>query len=160
MQDSDGSHDLLLSLLREDIAHAEALLALINEEFRALGERNLSALQAILSSKLPLLNQLEEHDQQRRKTWPELFPLPAASRETAVGHTKPTSPTIAKDFSQLSDLIRQCQAANLRNGRLIKANHMATRALLSIVRGEHEPSLYDRFGSSGRIGQRHSISEA
>lgn len=55
----------LLEQLTDDIGIARQLLELINQEFTALGERNLAELEAILAKKQPLLALLGQHGTQR-----------------------------------------------------------------------------------------------
>ena len=61
---------------------------------------------------------------------------------------------------QLSALLERCQAANLRNGRLIRSSQASANSMLSILRGNETPSLYDSRGSAARIGQQRPLSQA
>ena len=59
-------HDItLLQLFNDDIGISQQLLELIQDEFKALGERDLPQLEQILGRKLPLLTLLEQHGRQQ-----------------------------------------------------------------------------------------------
>ncbi|MFO6385507.1 flagellar export chaperone FlgN, partial [Pseudomonas aeruginosa] len=56
---------------------------------------------------------------------------------------------------ELGELLERCQQANLRNGRIIRANQASTGSLLNILRGQDAPSLYDsRGGTASSSRQR------
>ncbi|ERI51030.1 hypothetical protein N878_24075, partial [Pseudomonas sp. EGD-AK9] len=60
----------------------------------------------------------------------------------------------------LSALLQRCQEANLRNGRLIRANQASVGSILGILRGGETPGLYDSSGSAARIAQQRPLSQA
>ena len=55
----------LFDLFEEDINTAQQLLALLEQEFTALSERNLDTLQALLTQKQSALQLLSQHSAQR-----------------------------------------------------------------------------------------------
>ena len=154
-------HDTeFLQQLHDDIGIAQQLLELIQAEFAALGERDLARLDQILSAKLPLLSQLDQHGRQRSQG---LIGLQLTADLTGLQQFAAQS-TLGADLLARSDelgtLLEQCQAANLRNGRLIRANQSTVGSVLGILRGNETPSLYDSRGSTARIAQQRPLSQA
>ena len=62
--------------------------------------------------------------------------------------------------AQLSELLEQCRAANLLNGRVIRTSQISTNSILGILRGGETPDLYDSRGSTARIAQQRPLSQA
>lgn len=154
-------HDTeFLQQLHDDIGIAQQLLELIQAEFAALGERDLARLDQILSAKLPLLSQLDQHGRQRSQRLTslqltaDLAGLQQLAAQSALG-----ADLLARS-DELGALLEQCQSANLRNGRLIRANQSTVGSVLGILRGNDTPSLYDSRGSTARIAQQRPLSQA
>ena len=61
---------------------------------------------------------------------------------------------------ELSALLQRCQDANLRNGRLIRANKATVSKMLGILHGGETPGLYDSRGGTARISQQRPLSQA
>ncbi|MDP3846041.1 MAG: flagellar protein FlgN [Pseudomonas sp.] len=154
-------HDTeFLQQLHDDIGIAQQLLELIQAEFAALGERDLAHLDQILSAKLPLLSQLDQHGRQRSQRLlslqltADLAGLQQLAAQSALGAELLTR------SDELGTLLEQCQSANLRNGRLIRANQSTVGSVLGILRGNETPSLYDSRGSTARIAHQRPLSQA
>lgn len=154
------STNALHQLLLDDIRHAEQLLSLIDAEYSALQARDLQALEKLLSEKLPLLSLLDQHGQQRSQI---LIAANCSANAEGLKHYTQhiaNGNQVLEDSERLAELIGQCQQANIRNGRLIKANQSSTSSLLSIIRGNQGHGLYDSRGSAARIGSKRPISQA
>lgn len=154
-------HDTeFLQQLHDDIGIAQQLLELIQAEFAALGERDLERLDQVLSAKLPLLSQLDQHGRQRSQ---RLFSLQLtadlAGLQQLAAQSELGTDLLARS-DELGTLLEQCQSANLRNGRLIRANQSTVGSVLGILRGNETPSLYDSRGSTARIAQQRPLSQA
>lgn len=154
-------HDTsLLHLFTSDIGTAAQLLELIDAEFQALGERDLPRLDKLLGDKQPLLAQLQQHGNERSQLL-HCAGL-SADREGLAALAK--SSTIGAELlarsEELSALLQRCQDANLRNGRLIRANKTTVSNLLGILRGNETPGLYDSRGGAARIAQHRPLSQA
>jgi flagella synthesis protein FlgN len=149
-----------LQQLHADIGIAQQLLELIQAEFAALAERELPRLDQILSAKLPLLSQLDQHGRQRSQLLlslqltADLQGLQQLAANSALGAELLTR------SDELGALLEECQAANSRNGRLIRANQATVGSVLGILRGNDTPSLYDSRGSTARIAQQRPLSQA
>ncbi|WP_439859083.1 flagella synthesis protein FlgN [Pseudomonas sp. MBLB4136] len=154
-------HDTtLLNLFIDDIGTAERLLELIDDEFQALSERDLSRLQGILADKQPLLAQLDQHGKARSQLLLGLqLSADRSGLQALAEHSDQGTELLARG-DELNALLERCQAANLRNGRLIRASQASTNNMLGILRGGETPSLYDSRGSAARIGQQRPLSQA
>lgn len=153
-------NDSLHQLLLDDIGHAEQLLALIDAEYQALQARDLQSLEKLLTQKLPLLSLLDQHGQQRSRILIEANLSPDADGLKHYANQSADGEQLLQRSEQLTELIGQCQRANVRNGRLIKANQSSTSSLLNIIRGSHGQGLYDSRGGAARIASKRPISQA
>ena len=154
-------HDItLLDLFTQDIVTAERLLELIDDEFQALGERDLPRLQSILADKLPLLSLLDQHAKARSQVLLSLQLSADRAGLQAVAANSSQGEELILSGDRLNALLERCQAANLRNGRLIRSSQASTNSMLGILRGGETPNLYDSRGSTARIGQHRPLSQA
>ncbi len=154
-------HDItLLQLFSDDISVSQQLLALIQDEFNALGERDLPQLEQILERKLPLLSLLEQHGRERSELLQSLqLSTDQKGLEQLATRSQQGSELLARS-EQLGELLEQCRAANLLNGRVIRTSQTAANSVLSILRGAEPPNLYDSRGSTARIAQQRPLSQA
>lgn len=154
-------HDItLLQLFNDDISVSQQLLALIQDEFKALGERDLPQLEQILGRKLPLLSLLEQHGRQRSELLQSLqLSADQKGLEQLATRSQQGSELLARS-EQLGELLEQCRAANLLNGRVIRTSQTAANSVLNILRGAETPNLYDSRGSTARIAQQRPLSQA
>lgn len=154
-------HDTkLLELFINDIGTAEQLLELIDTEFQALSDRDLPLLQSILTEKLPLLSLLDQHGKERSQLLVSLGLSSDRKGLQALAAQSSQGSVLLERGDQLNALLERCQAANLRNGRLIRSSQASANSMLSILRGNETPSLYDSRGSTARIGQQRPLSQA
>ena len=150
----------LLHLFTSDIGTAEQLLELIDAEFQALGQRDLPSLDKLLGDKQPLLAQLQQHGNERSQLLhaaglsADREGLAALAARSALG-----AELLARS-EELSALLQRCQDANLRNGRLIRANKATVSKMLGILHGGETPGLYDSRGGAARIASKRPISQA
>jgi flagella synthesis protein FlgN len=154
-------HDTnLLQLFTDDIGHAQRLLELLDEEFQALGERDLARLEKLLADKQPLLAQLDQHGRQRSHLLASL--QLSADRAGLLQFAERFAPgqELLERSDELGELLEHCKEANERNGRLIRANRASVGSMLGILRGGDTPSLYDSRGATARIGQQRPLSQA
>jgi len=154
-------HDTaLLELFSNDIGTAEQLLELIDTEFKALSDRDLPHLQSILTEKLPLLTQLDQHGKERSQLLTGLSLSADRAGLQALAAQSSHGELLLERGDQLNALLERCQAANLRNGRLIRSSQASANSMLGILRGNDTPSLYDSRGSAARIAQQRPLSQA
>ncbi len=154
------SENKLLELFTDDISTATQLLELIDREFQALGDRDLHLLQDILNNKIPLLALLDQHSKERSQLLISLNCTPDRAGLHALAQRLSQGQHLVEQGDQLNSLLESCQAANLRNGRLIRSSQASTRSMIGILRGNDTPSLYDSRGAAARIAQQRPLSQA
>ncbi|WP_312939483.1 flagella synthesis protein FlgN [Stutzerimonas balearica] len=151
----------LLQQLVDDIDTAKQLLELIEHELAALAERNLAGLEIILTKKQPLLALLGQHGVERSRMLTKRQLSNDRSGLEAFASISSQGDAILARSSELEALLQDCQAANERNGRLIRANQGAVGSLLAILQGSNEtPDLYNRRGATAKSSQHRPLSQA
>ncbi|WP_342243444.1 flagella synthesis protein FlgN [Pseudomonas sp. OTU5201] len=154
-------HDTnLLQLFTDDIGHAQRLLEVMDEEFQAMGERDLARLEKLLADKQPLLAQLDQHGRQRSQLLASLQLSADRAGLQKLAERSPLGEHLLNRSDELGELLERCKASNERNGRLIRANRASVSSMLGILRGGETPSLYDSRGAAARIGQQRPLSQA
>lgn len=150
----------LLELFNDDIGTAKQLLELIDNEFQALSDRDLTRLQTILADKQPLLALLDQHGKIRSQLLLDMQLTADRSGLQTLAERSSQGAELLASGDALNALLESCQAANLRNGRLIRSGQASTNSMLGILRGGETPSLYDSRGSAARIAQQRPLSQA
>jgi flagella synthesis protein FlgN len=150
----------LLHLFTSDIGTAEQLLELIDNEFQALTERDLPRLDGLLNDKQPLLALLQQHGNERSRLLQNAGLTADRDGLRALAAKSAQGEQLLVRSEELSHLLQRCQEANLRNGRLVRANQASVRSVLGILRGGETPGLYDSRGSAARIAQQRPLSQA
>lgn len=150
----------ILELLKTDIECCTTLLETLEQEFTALNERNLEQLQKLLDSKHPKLVQLNQNAGERSRYLQKQGLSADLQGFKQFAQNSPLYSELMAQHEQLAQLIEQCQAANLRNGRLIRTNQISVGSALNIIRGNNEPSLYDKSGSTAPKNIRRTFTSA
>lgn len=152
----------LLELLDTDIHTCQKLLQILEQEFSALNERKLEQLQLLLDQKQPLLVQLNQNASKRSNILRQQGFEPDSQGFAQLASQSAISTQLTHSHQSLGELLEQCQSANMRNGRLIRANQTSVNSALNIIRGGHnEPSLYDKLGSTSNKGSKmHTFTKA
>lgn len=149
-----------LDLLTHDASTAQSLLELMEKEYLALSERKLEQLQPLLDEKQLLLNSLNQNAGERSQILARLGLTADKAGFTQFAAQTTISAQLTSLHDQLETLINQCQSANLRNGRLIRANQVSVGQALNIMRGNDGPALYDRSGSTASRGSQRTFTRA
>ncbi|WP_338544814.1 flagellar protein FlgN [Pseudomonas benzopyrenica] len=150
----------LLDITRHDIDLSEQLLALIEQEFQALSERQLDRLEALLGPKQILLKQLDQHAQQRTVLLQAQGLRADLPGLQAYAARQPDGEELLALSSQLAQLMEQCKAHNVRNGQIIHANRFVVGKLLNVLQGTSAPTLYNRRGNQTGGGYQRPLSSA
>lgn len=150
----------LLSLLDADIETCTHLADLLEQEFVALNERHLEELQQLLAKKQPLLESLSQNASKRSQILVRQSHSADAAGFAALANASSLSSQLLDSHNRLQSLMEQCQAANLRNGRLIRTNQVTVGKALDIIRNNDGPSLYDSSGSTAHKGGQRSFTRA
>lgn len=151
--------DALLSLITGDIDAARQLLQLIDDEFQALQARDIAQLQQLLERKVPLLQQLERNGRERSVMLQQAGVSVDREGLSQLAERNGNAELLAHG-DELATLLDQCQEANQRNGRIIRAGQASTGRLLDILRGQDTPNLYDRRGGSTQSSRQRPLSQA
>lgn len=154
------SDTTLLHLFNEDIGTAQRLLELIDAEFQALSERDLPQLEKLLGEKLPLLSLLDQHGNSRSKLLADQQLSSDRQGLEILASRSAQGPELLMRSDELGKLLERCREANLRNGRLIRANQASLNSVLGILRGGETPGLYDSRGGAAKIAQQRPLSQA
>lgn|SRR5574344_1400407 len=150
----------LLNLIETDINTCRQLLETLDLEFTALGERHIEQLQQLLQSKQPLLESLARNANRRTAILREHGHEASAEGFMAFAASAPDTALLAEQHQQLAALMETCQAANIRNGRLIRTNQVGVGSALNILRGNDGPALYNRSGSTTSSGSNRTYTRA
>lgn len=156
MQDSQ-----LLAQLVDDIGHAQKLLELIDQEYKALADRDLAGLEALLTQKQTMLALLGQHGALRSQTLRQAGVTADLDGMTAYAAHTSNGEALLHSAQRLEQLLEACRQANERNGKLIRANQTAVGGMLRILKGSADtPDLYDRRGSASRSTYHRPLSQA
>ena len=154
-------HDTnLLQLINDDLAPAEQLLGLLQDETIALKGRNMLVLENILARKQSLIILLEQHSRQRSEILAGLgLPTNRSGLESLASHSN-LGEQLLSQSDVLNQLLAQCQAANLVNGQSIQTQQAITAHQLRILHGGEAPQLYDARGSTSMLSKHRAYSQA
>ncbi|MHA3736536.1 flagella synthesis protein FlgN [Pseudomonas sp. Eth.TT006] len=154
-------HDTnLLQLIIDDFAPAQQLLELLQTESLALHGRDMPLLEEILAHKQALIILLEQHGRKRSEILASLnLPTDRSGLEQLAGQSSIGDQLLAQGDA-LTDLIAQCQAANVKNGQSIQIQQAATANQLKILTGGEAPALYNASGTFAKPAVPRPLSQA
>ncbi|MCH4897740.1 flagellar protein FlgN [Pseudomonas sp. B707] len=154
-------HDTnLLQLIIDDFAPAQQLLELLQTESIALHGRDMPLLEEILARKQALIILLEQHGRKRSEILASLnLSLDRAGLEQLASQSS-IGDQLLSQSDVLTDLIAQCQAANVKNGQSIIMQQAATANQLKILTGGEPPALYDASGTFSKLQKPRALSQA
>jgi len=151
----------LLTITLSDVELAEQLLVLLEDEFQALAQRDLVALENLLGGKQIILKQLDQHAQHRSG----LLRAAGFSNDLSGLQQYATGQEGGQDLlaasARLSELIDSCKRLNVRNGQIIQASQVGTSRVLNLLQGSSAtPTLYNSRGNQTRSGYQRPLSSA
>ncbi|QKZ03589.1 MULTISPECIES: flagella synthesis protein FlgN [Pseudomonas] len=150
----------LLLLIEEDIAPAQQLLALLQQESVALHGRDMPLLENILAQKQSLIVLLEQHGRKRTEILLTLkLPADHSGLEILAQHSQ-LGPDLLARGDLLTGLLADCRAVNEQNGKLIHLQQLTTANQMRILMGGEPPSLYDARGSTSKLAKPRPLSQA
>ncbi|MGG7675991.1 flagellar protein FlgN [Pseudomonas sp. WC2] len=154
-------HDTnLLQLINDDFAPAQQLLELLQTESLALHGRDMPLLEEILAHKQALIILLEQHGRKRSEILASLnLPTDRSGLAQLAGQSS-IGEQLLTQGDALTDLIAQCQAANLKNGQSIQIQQAATANQLKILTGGEAPALYNASGTFAKPAVPRPLSQA
>ncbi|OYQ04472.1 flagellar biosynthesis protein FlgN [Pseudomonas mandelii] len=154
-------HDTnLLQLITDDFAPAQYLLELLQTESLALHGRDMPLLEDILAQKQAMIILLEQHGRKRSEILASLnLPTDRSGLEQLASQSS-IGDQLLEQSEKLTDLLAQCQAANVNNGQSILVQQAATANQLKILTGGEPPALYDARGSTSMLAKPRPLSQA
>lgn len=154
-------HDTnLLQLINDDFAPAQQLLELLQTESLALHGRDMPLLEEILAHKQALIILLEQHGRKRSEILASLnLPTDRSGLAQLAGQSS-IGDQLLTQGDALTDLIAQCQAANVKNGQSIQIQQAATANQLKILTGGEAPALYNASGTFAKPAVPRPLSQA
>jgi flagella synthesis protein FlgN len=117
-------------------------------------------LEEILARKQALIILLEQHGRKRSEILASLnLPtdrngLQQLAAQSSIGEQ------LLRQGDALTDLIAQCQAANVKNGQSIRIQQATTANQLKILTGGEPPALYDASGTFAKPAKPRPLSQA
>jgi flagella synthesis protein FlgN len=149
-----------LQLINDDFAPAQQLLELLQTESLALHGRDMPLLEEILAHKQALIILLEQHGRKRSEILASLnLPTDRSGLAQLAGQSS-IGEQLLTQGDALTDLIAQCQAANLKNGQSIQIQQAATANQLKILTGGEAPALYNASGTFAKPAVPRPLSQA
>ena len=154
-------HDTtLLQLINDDLAPAEHLLGLLQDEPIALQRRDISVLENILARKPSLIILLGQHGRKRSEILATLGLQTNRSGLVQLASHSSLGEQLLTQSEALNQLLAQCQAANALNGQSIQTQQAITANQLRILHGGEVPTLYDARGSTAMLNKPRAFSQA
>lgn len=154
-------------LLDQDLKVCESLLTFLDDEKKALKEKDIETLEGILEKKAQCLSHLEKSADIRTK-W--IFAYQAqieGETDNTMGESWEAlietlrEPNLSTKWERLKNLIVACKTQNEVNGKVISRNQQTFGRLLNIVRGQTQStSLYTAGGSKQDSQLKQQIGEA
>lgn len=151
--------DHLNTLFSAAQADAQAFTALLELEHQALVDRDMAALEMLLTDKSPLLTALAQHD---RAIIAYCQQAGISAGEPLEQHLASTaSPALLHCYQAFKQALQQCKTANERNARLIRHSQQATTQLLDLLRnqGESSQNMYDSQGLASRGSAQRNLTK-
>ncbi|WP_022963251.1 flagella synthesis protein FlgN [Halopseudomonas pelagia] len=138
---------------------AEAFTALLDQEHKALVDRDMPALEELLAEKAPLVSALSQHDRAIIAYCQQAGIQPGESLEQHLAVTQPL--TLLSTYQAFKEALQRCQIANERNARLIRHSQQATAQLLDLLRnqGESSQNIYDSQGLASKSGTPRNLTK-
>ena len=150
----------ILHAISQDLASAQKLLDLLEDEQGAMESRNHQALTDIVQQKTDCLTVMEQQADCRYQI------LASLNRTIDEGEWKrlvaeQEHPQIQTAWQQLIDALETSQHLNEVNGRLIARGQQTLHHLLDLIRGQlNPPSLYNQRGTTESQQSGHSVTRA
>lgn len=138
---------------------AESFTALLDQEHKALVDRDMPALELLLAEKAPLVTSLARHDRVIITYCQQVGIQPGESLEHHLATTQTAE--LLSTYHAFKDALQRCKTANERNARLIRHSQQATGQLLDLLRnqGESSQNIYDSQGLSSRSGTPRNLTK-
>ncbi len=153
-----------ISPLLEDIAnYLEQLFHALENEYRALSENDIQAIESIAQEKIILMEQLEDLNKERRALLEAAgLDLDANGIDDFLNSSTITDkPKLKTLWNDISNLSKQCEKQNNINGIIIENNKRHTENALSVLQGKQQTAeLYSNKGQSIKMAKKQTLIRA
>ncbi len=153
----------MFSLLQEIASYLEQLQQALKNEYQALSDNNMPAIETIAREKTVLMDSLEDLDKERRNILSSAgLNLRATGIEDFLQNDNSGQAAELKTtWTKIADLTRQCEKQNNINGIIIENNKQHTENALSILQGKQQGTeLYSRQGKSIKTAAKQTVIRA
>ncbi|MGK0500020.1 MAG: flagella synthesis protein FlgN [Oceanicoccus sp.] len=148
----------LATLFDIDLPITSELLALLQQERKALETRQYQAFQQLISKKQQLLLKLEKNAEQRQQLLQAAGFTDETSTLNAADHH---APIVATAWRKLGAQWSHCQELNEVNDRIAKRTRLVVGQILDLMRGQNsKDKLYTRKGNAHSTNSGRTITSA
>jgi len=153
----------VLPLLQEIVNYLQQLLLALDNEHKALVDKNIDSIQSIAEEKIVLMEHLEDLNKERRSL---LDNAGLDITSTGVGDflqnsKSPRAPQMKALWDEISNISKQCDKQNNINGIIIESNKRHTENALSILQGKPQNTeLYSNKGESIKSSHQQTLIRA
>ena len=153
----------VLPLLQEIVNYLQQLLVALNNEHKALVDKDIASIQSISEEKIVLMEHLEDLNKERRNL---LDNAGLDITSTGVGDflqnsNSPRAPQMKALWDEISNISKQCDKQNNINGIIIESNKRHTENALSILQGKQQNTeLYSKKGESIKPSHQQTLIRA
>ncbi len=134
--------------LREGVHKANALVALLDEEFALLKAGNLEAFEALQAKKSETLEALS--------TLMPVLTGEISFAESEEGDNAEDQETAATLVEEIKGLLVTCRDAHLKNAMLIDRKIEATRSALEVLRSSRSADTGETYDKLGKLKRGHT----
>ena len=138
----------LLSISAEAVRGATELARLLREEYAALRQSDVAALQNIAAPKHELVARLEHLGSQLRQAFGHMG-IAFDTRSSADWVSATDDPVLQDTLRELNTLLAACRYQNRTNGALLEALRKHTQRAIQLLTGESDcQAVYSALGES------------
>ena len=150
----------LSELFARATEYCRQFVDLLDQEKQALLDQDMTALQALVDAKTPLISSLTAAEQAIASHLQHMGRPESASLDEFIQSLNDSH--LAERHTAFLSAAQACQDANLRNARLLRHSQHINSSLLDVLRNQGETSLgvYDRQGYASRSRSGRPISRA
>ncbi|MFT6255002.1 MAG: flagellar biosynthesis/type III secretory pathway chaperone [Granulosicoccus sp.] len=147
-------------MVEKDKSVSQQLISLLEHEQTVLKQKDYNSLDAILSKKTPLLDQLKHHANIRRQWLVSLYKVADESQwgEFVASFQRPE---ISEKWQEVNSNISHCKHLNETNGLLVSRGKKTYEQLIYLLKGGNMQSdVYTAKGNKQSIRAYSSVAKA
>lgn len=150
----------LSELFASTTEYCQQFVDLLEQEKQALLDQDMTALQALVDAKTPLIASLQAMEQAIERQSRQLGRVDGTPLGDFIHSLNDTG--LTEQHAAFLTAAQACEDANLRNARLLRHSQHINSSLLDVLRNQGEAGLnvYDRQGNAHRSSSGRPISRA